>query len=131
MRKTRGRRRSSGSRHRAARRRFIAGIALFALALAAAILFAGRLSTQLKVVSDIGLPQSAAAQPAPTVPAPRAIVLLKKDRRLMNRFRGFLFSKSSSKGRFSSLLEPFAARSTVVFMTVTSQHLMVWAVLKK
>jgi hypothetical protein len=69
MRKTRGSRRSSGSKQRAARRRFLAGFTLFALALAAAILFAGRLSTQLKVVSDIGLPQSAAAQPAPTVPA--------------------------------------------------------------
>jgi hypothetical protein len=69
MRKTRGRRRSSGRNHRAARRRFVVGVTLFALALAAAILFAGRLSTQLKVVSDIGLPQSAAAQPAPAVPA--------------------------------------------------------------
>src|SRR5258706_3253659 len=72
MRKTRGRRRSSGSNHGAARRRFVAGIALFALALAAAILFAGRLSTQLNLVSDIGLPQSAAAQPAPKAPAPAA-----------------------------------------------------------
>jgi len=72
MRKTRGRRRSSGSKHRAARRRFVAGVLLFALALAAAILFAGRLSTQLKVVSDISLPQSAAVQPAPKAPAPAA-----------------------------------------------------------
>jgi hypothetical protein len=45
---------------------------LFVLALAAAILFAGRLSRQLKVVSDIGLPQSAAAQPAPKAPAAAA-----------------------------------------------------------
>jgi hypothetical protein len=72
MRKTSRGRRSSGSRRRAARWRFVAGIALFALALAAAILFAGRLSTQLKVVSDIGLPQSAAAQPAPKAPTPAA-----------------------------------------------------------
>ena len=72
MRKTPSRRRSSGSKHRAARWRFVAGVTLFALALAAAILFAGRLSTQLKVLSDIGLPQSAAAQPAPTVPAAAA-----------------------------------------------------------
>src|SRR4029453_4716263 len=58
--------------------------------------------------------------PAPTVPAPRAIVLLKKERRLMNRFRGFLFSKLSSRGRFSSLLEPFAVGSIVVFIGLMS-----------
>src|SRR5258705_2367117 len=69
--------------------------------------------------------------PAPTVPAPRAIVLLKKERRLMNRFRGFLLSKLSSRGRFSSLLEPFPVGSTVVFMTVTSQQLTVIAVREK
>jgi hypothetical protein len=57
---------------------------------------------------------------APTVPAPRAIVLLKKERRLMNRFRDFLISKLSSRGRFSSVPEPFAVRSIVVFMPVES-----------
>jgi hypothetical protein len=36
--------------------------------------------------------------PAPTVPAPRAIVLPRIERRLMNRFRGlFLFSRFSSR----------------------------------
>src|SRR6266487_6049613 len=60
--------------------------------------------------------------PAPTVPAPRAIVLLKKERRLMNRFRGFLFSKLSSRGRFSPLLDPFAVGLIVVFMPVESQR---------
>src|SRR6478609_8042871 len=69
--------------------------------------------------------------PAPTVPAPRAIVLLKKERRLINRFRGFLLSKLSSRGRLSSLLEPFSVRSTGVFMTVTSQQPSVRAVQEK
>src|SRR5437667_12720331 len=47
--------------------------------------------------------------PAPTVPAPRAIVLPRKERRLINRFRDLiLFSKLSSRGLLSLLLDPFA-----------------------
>src|SRR6266487_5399788 len=73
------------------------------------------------------LPLASAARmllnsPAPTVPAPRAIVLPKKERRLMNRFRGLLFSKLSSRGRFSRLLEPFAVGLIVVFMRVESHR---------
>src|SRR6266705_217956 len=59
--------------------------------------------------------------PAPTVPAPRAIVLLKKERRLMNRFRGFLFSKLSSRGRFWLSLKLFAV-GLFVFIPVESQQ---------
>src|SRR5947208_8446253 len=69
--------------------------------------------------------------PAPTVPAPSAIVLLKKERRLMNRFRDFLFSVLSSGGRFSALLEPFAVPPTVVFIRLTSQQLTVIAAQEK
>src|SRR5437870_1984117 len=61
--------------------------------------------------------------PAPTVPAPRAIVLLRKERRLMNRLRGFvLFSKLTSRGRLSLLLEPFAVGLLIAFMPVESQR---------
>ena len=70
--------------------------------------------------------------PAPTVPAPKAIVLLRKERRLMNRFRGLaLFSKLSSRGRVSSLLETFAVGLLIVFMTTASQQLTVGAVQEK
>lgn len=72
MKKTRGSRRSSGSKHRAARRRFIAGFTLFAFALAAAIIFAGRLSRQLTVASNSDLPQTTVAQASPTVPVAAA-----------------------------------------------------------
>jgi hypothetical protein len=72
MRKTSRRRRSSGSKHRAARRRFVAGVTLFALALAAAVVFTGRLSRQLVVASNTGLPQTTVAEASPTVPAPSA-----------------------------------------------------------
>jgi hypothetical protein len=62
--------------------------------------------------------------PAPTVPAPRAIVLFKKERRLMNRFRAlFLFSKLSSRERLSLLLEPFAVGLLIAFMPVESRQL--------
>jgi hypothetical protein len=54
------------------RRRFLAGFTLFALALAAAILFAGRLSRQLTVASNTDLPQTTVAQASPTVPAAAA-----------------------------------------------------------
>ena len=70
--------------------------------------------------------------PAPMVPAPRAIVLPRKERRLMDRFRGlFLFSKLSSRGRLSLLLEPFAVGLVVAFMPVESQPFMPGAGLQK
>src|SRR5215216_8043290 len=69
--------------------------------------------------------------PAPTVPAPKAIVLLRKERRLINRFRGsILFSALSSKGRLSLLLEPFA-EGLLAFISVESQQLAVNAGLEK
>src|SRR5438552_1532463 len=62
--------------------------------------------------------------PAPTVPAPKAIVLLRKERRLINGFRRlFLFSTLSSRGRLSLLLEPFAVGLLIAFMPVESQQL--------
>src|SRR5215472_7664052 len=61
--------------------------------------------------------------PAPMVPAPRAIVLVRKERRLMDRFRVlFLFSKLSSRGRLSLQLEPFAVELLIAFMLVESQQ---------
>jgi hypothetical protein len=49
--------------------------------------------------------------PAPTVPAPRAMVLPRKERRLMDHFADlFIFSKLPSTGRLSLPLGPFAAR---------------------
>src|SRR5437763_11468319 len=61
--------------------------------------------------------------PAPTVPAPKAIVLPRKERRLMDSFRGvLLFSKLSSRGRLSLLLEPFAVELLIAFMPVESQQ---------
>src|SRR5437867_4073189 len=58
-----------------------------------------------------------ANNPAPMVPAPRAIVLPRKERRLMYRFRGLtLFSKLSSRGRFSLLLKSFAVGFLIVFI---------------
>src|SRR5947207_15916288 len=61
--------------------------------------------------------------PAPTVPAPRAIVLPRKERRLMYRLRGLtLFSELSSRGALSLLLEPFAVGSIVGFMPIGSQR---------
>src|SRR5258707_15681993 len=63
-----------------------------------------------------------ANNPAPMAPAPRAIVLPRKERRLMDRFRDlFLFSKLSSRGRLSLLLEPFAVALLIGFMPVESQ----------
>src|SRR5438034_10158839 len=61
--------------------------------------------------------------PAPTVPAPRAIVLPRKERRLMDSLRDLLlFSELSSRGRLSLLLEPFAAGLPIVFMPIESQQ---------
>src|SRR5689334_4917997 len=69
--------------------------------------------------------------PAPTVPAPRAIVLPRKERRLY-RFRGLLvFSTLSSTGRVSLLLEPFAVGSPVAFISLQSQVSSVLAARKK
>src|SRR5438046_4181552 len=60
--------------------------------------------------------------PAPTLPAPRAIVLPRKERRLMYRLRGLiLFSELSSKGALSLLLEPFAVGLFIAFMSVEWQ----------
>src|SRR5205809_3085713 len=60
--------------------------------------------------------------PAPTVPADRAIVLPRKDRRLIYLFRGLtLSSKLSSIGRLSLLLEPFAVVLLIALMPVESQ----------
>jgi hypothetical protein len=69
MSRTRGRRRSSGGKQRAARRRFLAGFTLFALALVAAILVAGRLSRQPGAASDTDLPHATVARDLPVVPA--------------------------------------------------------------
>src|SRR5437762_3954936 len=61
--------------------------------------------------------------PAPTVPAPSAIVLPRKERRLMYRLRGLiLFSELFSRGALSLLLEPFAVGSLVGFMPIESQR---------
>src|SRR6266581_7701564 len=63
-----------------------------------------------------------ANNPAPMVPAPRAIVLPRKERRLMDRFRRlFPISTLSSRGRLSPL-EPFAVGLLVAFMPVESQQ---------
>src|SRR5262245_23817087 len=70
--------------------------------------------------------------PALTVPAPRAIVLLRKERRLMDRFLNLiLFSTLSSRGRLSPRLKSFAVGSLIVFITTTSQQLTVSAVREK
>src|SRR5436309_8965914 len=62
--------------------------------------------------------------PAPTVPAPRAIVLPRKERRLIDSFRDLLlFSELSSRGRLSLLLEPFAVALLIAFMPVESQQM--------
>src|SRR5439155_9449305 len=64
-----------------------------------------------------------ANNPAPMVPAPMAIVLPRKERRLIYRFRALLlFSTLSSRGRLSLLLEPFAVGLLIAFMPVTSQQ---------
>ena len=61
--------------------------------------------------------------PAPMVPAPTASDLPRNERRLIKRLRCLtLFSKLSSKGRFSLLLESFAVGSLIVFMPVESQR---------
>src|SRR5437667_8562783 len=61
--------------------------------------------------------------PTPIVPAPRASDLPRNERRLIELFRGLtLFSKLSSRGRFSPLLEP-AVESLSVFMPVESARL--------
>ncbi len=50
----------------------------------------------------------------------------------MNRFRGFvLFSKLSSRGRLSLLLEPFAVALLIAFMPVESQQFALKAVWEK
>src|SRR5262245_927414 len=73
-----------------------------------------------------------ANNPAPMVPAPRAIVLPRKERRLMYRFRvSLLFSTLSSRGRLSLLLEPFAIGLVIAFMLVESHQVAVRAVLEK
>src|SRR2546430_9619491 len=70
--------------------------------------------------------------PAPTLPAPRAIVLPRKERRLMYRLRGLiLFSELSSKGALSLLLEPLAVGLLIAFMPVESQPLVVRAAWEK
>src|SRR5262249_42486146 len=70
-----------------------------------------------------------ANNPAPIVPAPSAIVLPRKERRLMYRFPVLLrFSTLASRGRLSLLLEPFAVGLVIVFMPVESQQLAVHAV---
>src|SRR5205814_7585199 len=67
-----------------------------------------------------------ANNPAPMVPAPKAIVLPRKERRLMYRFRGLvLFSTLSSRGPLSLLLEPFAVGLLIVFIPVESQQMIV------
>src|SRR5439155_26673759 len=61
--------------------------------------------------------------PTPSVPAPTASELRRNKRRLIKLFRGLtLFSKLSSKRRFSLLLESFAVGSVIVFMPVESQQ---------
>src|SRR5439155_14518425 len=61
--------------------------------------------------------------PAPSVPAPTASELRRNKRRLIKLFRGLpLFSKLSSKGRFSLLLESFSEGSIIVFMLLESQQ---------
>ncbi len=73
-----------------------------------------------------------ANSPAPMVPAPRASDVPRKERRLIERFRGLiLFSTLSSGGRFSLLLEPFAVGLFIVFMPVESQRLTLRAALEK
>ena len=67
--------------------------------------------------------------PAPTVPAPRAMVLPRKERRLINRFRGFV--QLSSRGSFSSVLEPFAVESIDVFTPVESPRFALHAAREK
>src|ERR1051326_5966732 len=70
--------------------------------------------------------------PAPTVPAPKAIVLPRKERRLMDRLRDLLmFSKLSSRGRLSLLLEPFAVALVIAFMSGESHQATVRAVWEK
>src|SRR5207249_8946424 len=65
--------------------------------------------------------------PAPMVPAPKAIVLPRKERRLINLFRGLtLVSKLSSRGRLSLLLEPFVVGLLNVFMPIESHRFASW-----
>src|SRR5207244_6169650 len=67
-----------------------------------------------RLASAIRLPPST---PTPSVPAPTASELRRNKRRLINLFRGLtLFSKLSSKGRFSLLLELFVLGSIIVFI---------------
>src|SRR5262249_9787848 len=62
--------------------------------------------------------------PTPMVPAPRAIVLLRKERRLTYLFRGLApFSLSSSNRGFSVGSEPFTPNLVNVFMPVHRPHL--------
>src|SRR5690242_1033127 len=60
-------------------------------------------------------------RPAPTVPAPIAIVLLRKERRLMDDFLGFVpLSELSSRGRLSHPVEPFTVGLVIAFMSLES-----------
>src|SRR5262249_25890702 len=62
--------------------------------------------------------------PAPMVPAVRAMVLPRKERRLIYRVPVLpLFSTLSSRGRLSLLLEPFAVGLLIAFMPGESQQL--------
>src|SRR6266478_106705 len=82
-----------------------------------------------RLASVIRLPPST---PTPSVPAPTASDLPRNERRLIKRFRGLtLFSKFSSKGRFSLLLESFAVGSLIVFMPIGSQQLTLRALFEK
>ena len=61
--------------------------------------------------------------PAPIVPAPNGDDLPRKERRLIELFRGLtLFSRLSSGGRISLLPEPFAVGLLIAFMPVESQR---------
>src|SRR6266478_7428876 len=63
------------------------------------------------------------SSPTPTVPAPTASELRRNERRLIKLFRGLtFFSKLSSKGRFSLLLESFAVGLVIAFMPAESQQ---------
>src|SRR4029077_13195890 len=63
------------------------------------------------------------SSPTPTVPAPTASELRRNERRLRELFRGLtFFSKLSSKGRFSLLLESFAVGLVIAFMPAESQQ---------
>src|SRR4030095_16216787 len=81
-----------------------------------------------RIASAVPVPPSS---PTPIVPAPAASDLPRNARRLRKRCRGLaLFSVLLVRAPSPLLIGPVAA-GFVVFMTVTSHHLMVLAVLKK